>query len=385
MTSLLFDDSLSQDKPACLFSAPYKIISTNKPSHVMAALNQIESERASGAYIAGFFSYELGYILEERLLGLLPKNRKLPLLWFGAFKTKKQLDKQALQNWLGKHNSKQYSFLKPENPSITKKKYSEAFTQVKRYIEAGDIYQLNLTFKQRFALEGCPFQLYKTLRDNQPVHYGVMIDSPDFKILSFSPEEFITIQDGTISTRPMKGTIHRGQSSEEDNALCQQLFDDDKNRAENLMIVDLMRNDLARVAKPGSVVTKELFKIEKYKTLFQMTSLISAQVQPKTSLQTLLTSLFPAGSIIGAPKLRAQEIIAELETEPRGIYTGSIGYFSPNGDVNFNVAIRTLFIDNSNQAEIGIGGGIVSDSKMQAEYQECLLKRSFLNPVKQTP
>ena len=269
--------------------------------------------------------------------------------------------------------------------TLDKGGYKKAVEQVKHYIEAGDIYQLNLTFKQNFQLEGCPFRLYQKMRGNQPVHYGALIDSPDFTILSFSPEQFISLKDGLASVRPMKGTIKRGSTDAADRQLCQELFHDPKNRAENLMIVDLMRNDLSRIAQPGSVVTKELFKIEKYHTLFQMTSLVQARIKRNTRLQTLLESLFPAGSIIGTPKVRAQEIIAELENQPRGIYTGAIGYFSPDKEAHFNVAIRTLFIDNNNKAEIGIGGGIVSDSEMEAEYQECLLKRAFLDSDTSTP
>ncbi len=382
MTSILLDDSLDKEAPSSLFQNPENIIIAHRLQDVPQALKQLEQAIADGFYAAGFFTYEMGYALEERLTPLLPKNLKHPLLWFGLFRDKKSLDENQALEWISRQYTAKDSRLSRPSFSLNKADYEKKFQKVMDYIRAGDIYQLNLTFRQRFTIEGCPYRFYQAIRKNQPVRYGAVIDCPDFKIMSFSPEQFITIKNGIMTTRPMKGTIRRGQDQAEDRALCKQLFGDSKNRAENLMIVDLMRNDLSRIAEPGSVRTSGLFRIEKFNTLFQMTSSLSARTQPGTSLVTVLKSLFPAGSIIGAPKVRAQEIIAQLENEPRGVYTGAIGSFAPGGEASFNVAIRTVFMDNSQKAEIGIGGGIVSDSEVTSEYEECLLKRSFLTPDK---
>ncbi len=379
MISILLDDSLDPTACSYVFQNPLSIITAHHPHEVDAALSQIETALAAGHYVTGFFAYELGYILEPALQALLPSNLKQPLLWFGVFKKRQKLTPVQTLDWIKRRSRNEAAFsLENMHFSLSQQQYQSRFEQVKNYIAAGDIYQLNLTFKAKLTLKGSPYPFYQAVRQNQAVHYGAFIDAPDFKVLSFSPEQFITLEQGKISTRPMKGTMKRGQTRAEDQNLCKTLFEDDKNRAENLMIVDLMRNDLAKIAQQGSVKVEELYKIEAYKTLFQMTSLVTAQVQDDRTVKTFIKSLFPAGSIIGAPKIRAQQIIAKLETEPRGVYTGSIGYFSPNGDACFNVAIRTIFLDAQQNGEIGIGAGLVSDSEVVSEYDECLLKMAFL-------
>ncbi|HTN61581.1 MAG TPA: chorismate-binding protein, partial [Devosia sp.] len=228
-------------------------------------------------------------------------------------------------------------------------------------------------------LEGDAVALYRDLARKQPTAYGALIATGSHTILSRSPELFVANQAGTLTARPMKGTLPRGRTLAEDDADRLALSQDEKNRAENLMIVDLLRNDLGRIATIGSVKVTDLFSVATFRTLHTMTSGITAQLRPGLTPGDILENLFPCGSITGAPKLRAMEIIADLETRPRGIYTGSIGHIAPNGDLAFNVAIRTAIIDQTGKGEIGIGGGVVADSRAQDEYQEALLKMAFFS------
>ena len=213
------------------------------------------------------------------------------------------------------------------------------------YIAAGDVYQINLTLKYRFAFSGDPVALYAALRRKQRVAYGALIGRRDFQVLSLSPELFFRREGKRLFARPMKGTAPRGRTPREDARLKTWLTVDEKQRAENLMIVDLLRNDLGRIAKIGSVEVTDLFTVETYRTVHQMTSGITAELRADMGLNDMLKALFPCGSVTGAPKVRAMEIIRELEGQPRGVYTGAIGRIAPNGDAQFNVAIRTLYID----------------------------------------
>ena len=229
-----------------------------------------------------------------------------------------------------------------------------------------------------FAFSGDPVALYSALRRKQRVEYGALIGAGDFQVLSLSPELFFRREGKHLTSRPMKGTAPRGRTPREDARLKTWLTVDEKQRAENLMIVDLLRNDLGRIAKIGSVEVTDLFTVETYRTVHQMTSGITAELRADMGLKDMLKALFPCGSVTGAPKVRAMEIIRELEAHPRGVYTGAIGHIAPNGDSQFNVAIRTLFIDADGAGEMGIGSGVVSDSKADAEFEECLLKAHFL-------
>ncbi len=260
--------------------------------------------------------------------------------------------------------------------------YLERFEKVQAYIRAGDIYQLNLTFKAKFHLEGSPLALYRDLRLKQRVAYGGLVDTGSVTILSSSPELFIEQNRRVISTRPMKGTAPRAGTHEGDREVRQVLSTDVKNRAENLMIVDLMRNDLGRIAELGSVSVTDLFTVETFKTLHQMTSGVRAVLKADIGITDLMQAIFPPGSVTGAPKIRATELISDLESEPRGVYCGAIGRFSPDGKALFNVAIRTAVVDRGGRGEMGIGSGIVADSQGSKEYAECLLKMKFLtDPV----
>ena len=250
-------------------------------------------------------------------------------------------------------------------------------------IRAGDIYQLNLTFKARFKLSGSPLTFFLDLRQKQRVAYGGIVDTGEVTVLSASPELFIEQEGRTVFTRPMKGTAPRAGTEEADAEARRHLAEDVKQRAENLMIVDLMRNDVGRIAEIGSVEVTDLFTVETYKTLHQMTSGVRATLKKGVGIGDLMRGIFPPGSVIGAPKIRAQEFIRELETEPRGVYCGAMGYISPEGRSLFNVAIRTAVIFRNADGEMGIGSGVVFDSQGPKEYAECLLKMKFLtDPVK---
>jgi para-aminobenzoate synthetase / 4-amino-4-deoxychorismate lyase len=379
---VLLDNSTGPIAKSLLFENPTRIVRADTPEDVGRALAELKEASAAGHHTAGFFSYELGYVLEPKLAPLLPVNRRVPLLWFGVYSDPVEMTGAQVQNWLTAEAI--------GNPSLgalahswDASSYLERFEEVQNKIREGDIYQLNLTFKAKFNLQGSPLALYRDLRLKQRVAYGGLVDTGDVTILSSSPELFIEQEGRVIETRPMKGTAPRAGTQAADEDVRHALSKDIKNRAENLMIVDLMRNDLGRIADLGSVSVTDLFTVETFKTLHQMTSGVRAVLKDGTSLDEVLRAIFPPGSVIGAPKIRAMELIRALETEARGIYCGAIGYFAPNGDSLFNVAIRTAVIDRSGAGEMGIGSGVVADSVGTKEYAECLLKMKFLtDPVR---
>jgi para-aminobenzoate synthetase/4-amino-4-deoxychorismate lyase len=378
---VLLDDSLTPSGQTALgtsllFDAPERIVPAYEPSEVEGSLDAVTEGLARGLHAAGFFSYELGYCLEPRLQALLPKERRQPLLWIGLFRAPRRLDDAATRAWLDANGAVQPSSISDLKLSWTREQYGRAFAAVEDYIAAGDVYQINLTLKYLFAFAGDPVALYAALRRKQRVEYGALI-AADFHVLSLSPELFFRREGRHMSTRPMKGTAPRGRTPREDARLRTWLAMDEKQRAENLMIVDLLRNDLGRVAKIGSVEVTDLFTVETYRTVHQMTSGITAELRGDMGVKDMLHALFPCGSVTGAPKVRAMEIIRELEGEARGVYTGAIGHIAPNGDCQFNVAIRTIVLSGG-RGEMGIGSGVVADSKVDAEFEECLLKARFL-------
>jgi para-aminobenzoate synthetase / 4-amino-4-deoxychorismate lyase len=377
---VLLDDSLTTGGRSLLFTEPEEIIAPAHPEQVDAALDALASGLARGLHAAGYFSYELGYCLEPKLGGLLPSDRCVPLFWIGLFEAPRPLDDTGTRAWLDAHGGLQRAKISDLRLSWSREQYAKAFARVQDYIAAGDVYQINLTMKYRFAFEGDPVALYAALRRKQRVAYGGLIGAPDFSVLSLSPELFIRREGKQMSTRPMKGTAPRGRTPREDARLKTLLAMDEKQRAENLMIVDLLRNDLARVARIGSVEVTDLFTVETYRSVHQMTSGITAELRADMGLKDMLRALFPCGSVTGAPKVRAMEIIDELERSPRGVYTGAIGHIAPSGDAQFNVAIRTVVLEGA-AGEMGIGGGIVADSKEESEFEECLLKAQFLTRV----
>ena len=379
---VLLDNSTSLAAPSLLYEHPQQIIRADEPADVERALATLAAGIGRGLHAAGFFSYELGYVLEPRLARLMPEGRKVPLIWFGLYDSPRELSGAEVQAWLTEEaiGNPTLGALAHAWDSVS---YLERFAEVQNKICSGDIYQLNLTFKARFNLQGSPLALYRDVRQKQRVAYGGLVDTGDVTILSASPELFIEQHDRIISTRPMKGTAPRAGTPESDAEVRYSLAADIKSRAENLMIVDLMRNDLGRIADLGSVSVTDLFTVETFKTLHQMTSGVRAHLKPDVGVVEILKAIFPPGSVTGAPKIRAMELIRELETEPRGVYCGAIGRFAPDGEVLFNVAIRTAVIDRKGAGEMGIGSGIVADSQGAKEYAECLLKMKFLtDPVR---
>ena len=374
---VLLDNSLTPGGRSLLYTEPERVVRADARGEVEAALDAIETELARGLHAAGFFSYELGHCLEPKLNALLPDERNVPLLWVGLFGAPLPFDDAGTRAWLEANGAAERSKISHLRLSWTRERYGSAFNRVQDYIAAGDVYQINLTLKYRFAFEGSPVALYAALRRKQRVKHGALIGTEDFSVLSMSPELFFRREGKRISTRPMKGTAPRGRTPREDARLKTWLAMDEKQRAENLMIVDLLRNDLGRVAKIGSVEVTDLFTVETYRSVHQMTSGITAELRGDMGLKDMLRALFPCGSVTGAPKLRAMEIISELEAEARGVYTGAIGHIQPSGNSEFNVAIRTVVLQGG-EGEMGIGGGIVADSKEQSEFEECLLKAQFL-------
>ena len=353
------------------------LIVARRQGEVEPALQKLGEARSRGLHAAGYFSYELGYALELKLAELMPAKRALPLIWFGLFRSRRELGGADLDALIAA-SSRGRAYAGPLRFAETRELYRRKFARVEEYIRAGDVYQVNLTFPARFFFAGDPLALYGRLRRRAQAGHGGYIDDGERALLSFSPELFFQIGDETIVSRPMKGTAPRGADVDEDDRMRSRLAESEKERAENLMIVDLIRNDLSRVAKTGSVTVEELFKVETYPTVHQMVSTIRADLVPGATPHDIVRALFPCGSITGAPKLRAMEIIRELEETPRGLYCGAIGSFSPDGCAAFNVAIRTLTIEGA-KGTLGIGGGLVADSRADAEYDECLIKARFFS------
>jgi len=377
-TFVLLDNSTGRGSPTLLFSEPREIISAWTPEEVPEALSRLEAGTADGQHAAGFFAYELGYVLEPKIRALLPEGRNVPLLWFGLYDAPREMSEPEVDHWLATHTrSGSYQFTSVTT-AWSQAEYESRFSAVQDKIRAGDIYQLNLTFKARFRLEGSPLTFYRDMRQRQRVSYAGIVDTGEVTVLSASPELFIEKHDRVVSTRPMKGTAPRAGTPEADADARRVLSSDVKQRAENLMIVDLMRNDLGRIAEVGSVSVTDLFTVETFRTLHQMTSGVRATLKEGIGLADLVRAIFPPGSVIGAPKIRAMELIRDYETEPRGVYCGAIGSISPAGAALFNVAIRTPVIFRDGRGEMGIGSGVVYDSVGAKEYAECLLKMKFL-------
>ncbi len=384
--TFVFLESSKQDKDnhlSYIFTDPIKIIQTRDIRRIKSCFKQIELAKKKGYYISGFISYEAGHIINKRFQHLPINN--MPLIWMGIFKdplifnhqSNKFINNPPLS--FNKNNGFFNEKYKLNNLKldISSKDYVRNIKKIKHFIESGETYQVNYTTKYKFNFKGSALALYKKLRNNQAISYGALIKSPEFNILSFSPELFFRQNKNQLMVKPMKGTAVRGINIKEDAKTRKILAADVKNQAENLMIVDLLRNDLGRVSKTSSVKVKKLFEIETYKTLLQMTSTVKSKLKPKTSLFEIFLSLFPCGSITGAPKIKTMEIISKLENKPRGIYTGAIGFFAPNNKAVFNVAIRTIELKN-NKGQMGVGSGITYDSNPIEEFKECKLKARFL-------
>jgi len=378
---LLEDTQASRDLPAArLYSAPVRIVTATRPEEVDSALRAVDAGLRDGLHAAGWIAYEAAAAYEPRLRARLQRMPDEPLVWFGLFDGPDLLTGREAGELLddGLGGSRRNPALAHIAPAMTAAAYDAALAYIFKAIDAGDIYQINYAFNVDLGTVRDCLALYARLRAAQPVRYGAYIDSGPFRVLSLSPELFLRSRGGRLEARPMKGTAPRGRDLREDRAAAARLAADEKSRAENLMIVDLLRNDLSRVATPGSVRTPALYDVETYRSVLQMTSTVEAVRRDGTGLADIMAALFPCGSIVGAPKLRAMEYIADLESAPRGIYTGAIGWAAPDGDFCFSVAIRTLVADAHGQTRFGVGSGIVADSNAAAEYAECQLKAAFL-------
>ncbi|MDE3108750.1 MAG: aminodeoxychorismate synthase component I [Acidobacteriota bacterium] len=351
------------------YTGPRKILVANNAESLQETLRAVEEHRQSGGEAAGFLAYEAGYALEPRLRHLLRPSHA-PLAWFGLY------DRCRSLSALSGSESDDRPLIRNSKLAITRQKYFQKLDAIRHYIEAGDVYQINFTTRVHFQSKLEAFDLFSALFHRHPAPYAAFVNTGDAQIVSLSPEMFFQIDGGRIFVRPMKGTAPRGLQLEDDEAAAARLRASEKNRAENVMIVDLMRNDLGRICRSGSVKTTSLFDIERYPSVWQMTSTVEGALGPDCTAESIVRALFPSGSVTGAPKIRAMEIIAELENVPRGIYTGSIGYFSKNR-AHFNVAIRTVVL-NRRKGIMGIGGGITHDSSAPDEWNECHWKAAFL-------
>jgi para-aminobenzoate synthetase/4-amino-4-deoxychorismate lyase len=380
---VLLDDAREDGAAdARLYREPSEIIVARRPEDVLPALGRIDQLVREGLHLAGMLGYEAGLALEPRLAPLLPsRTGEEPLLWFGAFATYETIPASAVASRLRELAGPADPAIGPLEPQISPASYQAAFDRMHAAIEAGDIYQANLTFPLAGSWQGDPVALYAALRPNARAGYGGIVHDGARWLLSFSPELLFDLRDDAITVRPMKGTRPRSSDPAQDEMLRSTLAASSKDRAENLMIVDLMRNDLSRVAEPGSVRVAQPFAIETYPTVHQMVSTVTARLAEGRSAMDVLRALFPCGSVTGAPKIRAMELIAQVERDPRGPYCGSIGRIDPSGDAAFNVAIRTLRLTGegtSGRAVLGIGSAIVADSQALPEWRECLVKGGFV-------
>ena len=399
-----------------LFRKPSAHLCCRPGDSVPDFLDRVDQARAQGQYLAGWLAYEFGYLLEPCLRRLLPASpvadvADKPLAMLGVYENPLIFDhKNGLFNngtgWplgdLGEKKNASYSCTDLET-TITRQEYIRAIQAIQDYIQAGDTYQVNFTLHFDFRFQGSIAALYRALRRNQSVAYSAWIRHQGVDILSFSPELFFAADTKKVRVRPMKGTMSRGRTNAEDETRQHELRTDPKNKSENVMIVDLLRNDLGRLLyaddqekqgkTQGRVQPRSLFDVEIYESLLQMTSTIDGVLAQQKDSQNpkpvgtsplpfrrLIEALFPCGSVTGAPKIRTMEIIRELEQQPRGVYCGAIGYTGPDQSC-FNVPIRTLELSKG-QGRMGIGSGIVTDSVAEAEWEECLLKSHFLTKSK---
>lgn len=357
---------LSRER-TCLFTQPESVISCMNPEDVLDSLAEVDAAITRGFYVTGFLSYEAGWIFMDRQ----PKRilSGLPLLWFGLYKAPQvvqkptvTLDSVPVMDW---------------KPGISREVYLESVQRIRAYIQAGDTYQVNFTFPFYAPFEAGGRDLFTALYHAQPTDHAGYLDLGRFRIASLSPELFFRVEGERLVTRPMKGTLPRGCSPESDILMRNQLQESPKDRAENLMIVDLLRNDMGRISDIGSVAVEHLFDVERYATVWQMTSTIASKTG--ASFSEVMKALFPCGSVTGAPKLRTMEIIDEVEQYARGAYCGTIGWWGPDRRASFNVAIRTVTLDSeSGLACYPVGGGITWGSTPDGEYAECLAKAAAL-------
>ena len=391
----LLDDAHGETAQSRLYTELSEILICTDAAAWPGFMAATQAALDAGLHAVALLSYETGAQLQQ----MLPRETSNSPSRMLLFKRCEKLDKAQVAVWLDAQSAQDRSAIEgiggiaDLRANVDETAFSNAIAAVKNYIAAGDTYQVNYTYRLHFSTYGSPVSLYRRLRQRQPVPYGALICLPDgAAVLSLSPELFVRHEAGRLLARPMKGTAAATGDDERDKVLAAELANDTKNRAENVMIVDLLRNDLGRIAVTGSVNVPRLFDVNRFSSVLQMTSTIEAQLQPQLGLGEILSALFPCGSITGAPKRRTMEIIRELETEPRGIYTGAIGWFdAPRsagmvGDFCLSVPIRTLSLQAPDVADdmhirtgvMGVGAGIVHDSVAADEFAECRLKARFL-------
>ena len=371
---VLLDDARPGGAGARLYADPVEIVVAERADAVAPALERLRAATRGGLHAAGYLTYEAGAALMPRTLTMPASDG--PLLWFGLFRDYRAMDRDAVAALLPDPAGARAA---APVPRIERAAYDSALARVLELIRAGDIYQANLTLRADVAFAGDPLSLYARLRRSSAAGYGALVATGEGHWLSLSPELFFALEGDALTCRPMKGTAARGDTPDEDARLIAALGADAKQRAENLMIVDLMRNDLSRVAAAGSVAVPALFTVETYPTVHQMTSTVTARLAEGRDAVDVLAALFPCGSITGAPKQRSMEVIGGVEGDGRGVYTGAIGRLDADGDAAFNVAIRTLAIPaGAAVATLGLGSGIVADSRADEEWAEVLAKGAFV-------
>lgn len=383
---VLLDDARAGEgaADALLYEAPRALFVAHRPNEVDNVLAAAEAARVEhGGALAGYLAYEAGLALEPKLAELAAARSGAagPLVWLGLFDAPRRIAAADAPAWLAER-AEGTGTIGPMEPQLPPGGYAEAFATLKEAIRAGDIYQANLTYPIAGSFRGDPVGLYAALRDGSRAGYGGLIFDGSHWLLSFSPELFVALNGAEAKVKPMKGTRPRAASPEADRAAAEELASSVKDRAENLMIVDLMRNDLSRVAEAGSVQVDAPFTVESYPTVHQMVSTVRARLSPGKGAMDLVRALFPCGSITGAPKIRAMELLAEVERDARGPYCGAIGRIDADGNAAFNVAIRTLRLtpieNGQGSAVLGIGSAIVADSDAMTERRECEVKAGFL-------
>lgn len=350
------------------FSNPVDIIVAWNIDEVIQCLEAVEQAAHDGYYTAGFLSYEAAPAFDPEYI--VHTDYQMPLLWFGVFKA-------PVSRPLRNHGSFKTGEWKP---AVSAENYNQAIDQIQQHIALGETEQVNYTIHMETAFNGDALSFYKQLQEAQQAKYTAYVNTGDFSILSASPELFFRLDQQTITTRPMKGTISRGKTYQEDLENKAQLYRSEKDRTENQLIVDLMQRELEKVALPGSIRITELYELEQYPTVYQMTSTIMANISPQQTITNIFKGLFPCGSITGLPKKETMEIISELEKDPREAYCGAIGFITPEKEAIFNVPIRTVTIDHqSGQAKYGVGGGITQRSTKEREFKEVLEKAEILH------
>lgn len=353
-----------------LFEHPKQVIIAEQLEDVLLAMRQVEAALKAGYYAAGYVSYEAAPAFNKQYK-VVETERQKPFVWFGVFEKKEQMNE--VEDSTQPYSCSQWEI------DLTRDDYAKKFMHIQRSIAAGETNQVNYTVRMRAPFQGNALAFYRELTKAQSAHYTCFIETEEQQILSASPEMFFRVKNGTIMTRPMAGTARRGKSREEDRYQLEALKQSDKNKLENKMIVDLLCKDLKSISDPGTVEITSLYDIEKYPTVFQMTSTVTAKLRADKSMTDVFKALFPPASMTGDPKERTMAIISEIEDSPRGVYSGAIGYMTPDGEAIFNVPIRTVVIDkDTGIAEYGVGGGITINSTADDEYDEILTKAAVL-------